>query len=115
MQQLALLLALIISTFFAATTTASAQSHPPTIYIMMKDGKLTEVINGKKDPVNQDITLANGTTIHPNGNIDDKDGNKKQLNEGEYMTMDGRIRLLKNMAGGGVSTPAKAPAKTTKH
>jgi len=115
MQQLALLLALIMSTLFAATTTVSAQSHPPTIYIMMKDGKLTEVINGKKDPVSQDITLTNGTTIHPDGNIDDKDGNKKKLNEGEYMTMDGKIRLLKNMAGGGTTTPARMPAKTAKH
>ena len=111
MQKLALFLAFMISTFFAAI----AQSHPPTIYIMMKDGKLTEVINGKKDPVNQDITLPNHSTIHPDGTIDDKDGNKKKLNEGEYITMDGKVRLLKNMAGGGApSSPAK-PTKPAKH
>lgn len=115
MQKLALLLALILSTFFAAIDTTTAQSHPPTIYIMMKDGKLTEVINGKKDAVTQDVTLTNGTTIHPDGSIDDRDGNKKKLNEGEYMTMDGKVRLLKNMAGGSTSTPTKPPTKPTKH
>jgi hypothetical protein len=99
MHRLALLLALIVCTFFAATTTAPAQ-NTPRIYIMMKDGKLTEVVNGKKELVKQDITLPNHTTIHPDGNIDDKDGNKKKLNEGEYMTMDGKVRLLKNMGGG---------------
>src|SRR5258708_1681944 len=96
MQKLAPLFALAI-TLFVATPHSSAQSTP-RIYIMMKDGKLSEMINGKKQPVTQDITLPNKTTIHPNGNIDDKDGNKKQLQEGEYMTMDGRIRKLKDMA-----------------
>jgi hypothetical protein len=108
MQKLALLFALSTTFIITAINTASAQ-HPPTIYIMMKDGKLTEVMNGKKELVNRDITLQNKTTIHPDGSIDDKDGNKKQLNEGEYMTMDGRIRLLKNMAGGAPAKPAGKP------
>jgi hypothetical protein len=109
MHRLALFIALTICTFFAATT-APAQSGP-RVYIMMKDGKLTEVINGKQEPVKQDLTLSNGTTLHPDGSIDDKDGNKKKLNEGEYMTMDGKIRLLKNMAGTAPATTKPA----TKH
>ena len=103
MQKLAFLLALIICSFFAAINSASAQGNA-RIYLMMKDGKLTEVINGKKDQVKTDITLANGTTIHPNGNIDDKDGNKKKLNEGEFMTMDGKIRPLQKTTAGGTPT-----------
>jgi hypothetical protein len=95
MHKLAPLFALAV-TFFVAAPRTSAQSTP-RIYIMMKDGKLSEMINGKKEAVTQDISLTNGTTIHPNGNIDDRDGNKKQLQEGEYMTMDGKIRKLKDM------------------
>jgi hypothetical protein len=107
MYKLTLCLALAAFTCLAAPNTATAQATPssstPRIYIMMKDGKLTEVINGKKEAVKQDITLVNGTTIHPDGKINDRDGNWRQLQEGEYMTMDGRIRKLKDMG----STPAK--------
>jgi hypothetical protein len=106
MKKLALFFALPITLSLMAVTTVSAQSGP-RIYIMLKDGKLTEVMDGKQEPVKQDITLPNKTTIHPDGSIDDKDGNKKKLNEGEYITMDGRVRLLKNMAG------ATKPASTT--
>jgi hypothetical protein len=88
-----------------ATTTAHAQTGP-RVYIMMKDGKLSEMDNGKKTAVTADISLTNGTTVHPDGSINDRDGHLRKLEEGQYMTMDGRIRELKNMAG-------KPPAPTT--
>jgi hypothetical protein len=112
MKKLALFLAVSISLTLTAVTTTSAQSGP-RVYIMMKDGKLTEVMDGKQEPVKQDITLPNKSTIHPDGSIDDKDGNKKKLNEGEYITMDGRVRLLKNMAGAARPATTTATAKTT--
>ncbi len=70
-------------------------SHAPRTYIMMKQGKLIEVNNGHRKLVKKDITLANETTIHPNGAIDASSGQSLQLKEGEFMTMDGRIRSLK--------------------
>lgn len=93
-----LILALAAAIGLAATESASAQTGP-RVYIQMKDGKLSEMVNGKIQPVTQDITLTNGTTIHPDGSINDRDGHLRKLEEGQYMTMDGRIRLLKNMAG----------------
>ena len=99
MRKLLTLFALTASTGLISVSTASAQSHTARIYIQMKGGKLSEVIDGKQQPVKQDITLVNGTTIHPDGKIDGKDGNVRQLQEGEYMTMDGRIRKLKDMGG----------------
>jgi hypothetical protein len=71
-------------------------------YIMMKHGKLTEVSHGQKNIVTKDITLVNETTIHPNGTINVSSGRTKHLHEGEYMTFDGRIRKLKDMASAGV-------------
>jgi len=94
---------LAITLLLAAATAATAQ-NTPRIYIMMKDGKLSEMVNGKKEAVTQDITLTNGTTIHPDGKINDRDGNWKQLQEGEYMTMDGKVRKLKDMGGAGKPT-----------
>ena len=71
-------------------------------YIMMKDGKLTEVRHGQKKPVTKNITLINETTIHPDGTINVSSGRTKHLHEGEYMTLDGRIRKLKHMPSEGV-------------
>jgi hypothetical protein len=101
MDKLIIVFALVAFTAFAATETASAQVSTPRVYIMMKDGKLSEVDNGKKTLVQHDINLVNGSTIHPDGTINDKGGNVIRLQEGEYMTMDGRIRKLKNMGGSG--------------
>jgi uncharacterized protein DUF6799 len=64
---------------------------------MMKQGKLIEVNRGRRTLVKKDITLVNETTIHPNGSIDASSGQNLQLKEGEYMTMDGKIRKLKDM------------------
>jgi len=84
------------STF--AETTPKTSSHSPRIYIMMKHGKLIEVNNGHKKPVKKDIALINESTIHPDGSIDAGSGESKKLKEGQYITMDGQIRNLKDMA-----------------
>lgn len=71
--------------------------RPPRSYIMMMHGKLIEVDHGKRKRVKKDVTLVNHTTIHPNGAIDAGSGEALQLKEGQYITMDGRIRNLKDM------------------
>jgi hypothetical protein len=99
MHKVSLLLFWVAFSSLAITGTAAAEASTPRIYIMMKGGKLSEMVNGKKTAVTQDVTLVNGTTIHPNGTINDRDGHERQLREGEYMTMDGKIRKLKDMGG----------------
>ena len=71
-------------------------------YIMMKHGKLTEVSHGQKNSVTKNITLINETTIHPDGTINVSSGRTRRLHEGQYMTLDGRIRRLKDMPSAGV-------------
>jgi hypothetical protein len=71
-------------------------------YIMMKHGKLTEVSHGQKNFVTKDITLINETTIHPDGTMNVYSGRTRHLHEGQYITLDGRIRKLKNMPSVGV-------------
>jgi hypothetical protein len=69
----------------------------PWDYIMMKHGQMMEVAHGQKTPVTNDVVLVNETTIHPNGLINVSSGRTKHLKEGQYITMDGRIRRLKKM------------------
>jgi hypothetical protein len=73
-----------------------------TYYIMMKHGKLIEFSHGQNNPVKRNITLINETTIHPNGLINVSSGRTKHLHEGEFITMDGRIRKLKDLSSPGV-------------
>ena len=63
----------------------------------MVHGKLVEVDRGKRKRVKKDVILVNHSTIHPNGAIDAGSGESLQLKEGQYITMDGRIRNLKDM------------------
>lgn len=85
------------STVLYATVTPAPKNSSPKNYIMMKHGKLIEVNKGRKTLVKKDIQLVNESTIHPNGSIDASSGQSLQLREGEYLTMDGRIRKLKDM------------------
>lgn len=64
---------------------------------MMKRGKLIEVSHGHQKSVKKDITLTTETTIHPNGAVDEGSGKYLQIREGQYITMDGKIRNLKDM------------------
>ena len=94
-------LTLFVATFlfslalFAHSTTNTPR--PPRTYIMMVHGKLVEVDRGRRKRVKKDVTLVNHSTIHPNGSIDAGSGENQQLKEGQYITMDGRIRNLKDM------------------
>jgi type VI protein secretion system component Hcp len=93
-----------------AVGTPKPSSRSPRIYIMMKHGKLIEVNNGHKKPVKKDVYLVNESTIHTDGSIDAGSGQSIKLKEGEYITMDGRIRKLKDMAH-----PEAAPVVARHH
>jgi uncharacterized protein DUF6799 len=69
----------------------------PDYYIMMRQGKMIEVSHGQKRQVEKRIILLNETTIHSNGVINVSSGRTKKLREGEYITMDGRIRKLRTI------------------
>ena len=98
MKKFTLLVAICaFSSVLFAKDEPKTNSRAPKAYVMMKHGKLIEVNKGQRKVVNRDITLVNESTIHPNGSIDASSGQNLQLKEGEYMTMDGRIRKLKDM------------------
>jgi uncharacterized protein DUF6799 len=73
------------------------EDSEPWVYIIMQHGKMTEVMHNATKPVTRNVTLVNGTTIHPSGVINVSSGRTKRLHEGDYITMDGRIRKLRDM------------------
>jgi len=106
MKKLTLFATLVVLSLSILANEPAAKRTSPRVYLTMKKGKLFEFDHGKTKVVKKDITLVNMTTIHPNGAIDASSGQSLQLQEGQYMTMDGRIRNLKEMYH-----PAKARKK----
>ena len=93
-----LLMCLLIAGSFA--TVASAQSGTKTKtqnmqqvkdYVLMKDGKMHLVKGGNITSLENDLTLANGTTISTAGAVKTSDGTTMQLKEGEKIDMDGKM------------------------
>lgn len=114
MKTLALLFTVSTSLTLTAITTASGQGNS-RVYIMKKDGKLIEVVNGQHQPVTHDVILPNHATVHPDGKVDDIDGNAKNVNEGEYISfVDGRIRKLSASPAASTSTAANTKPAGTK-
>jgi hypothetical protein len=98
MKKLTLFVAICMSSMVLfARDTPRVNNRSPKVYVMMKRGKLIEVRNGQKKLVKKDMQLVNETTIHPDGSINASSGQSLQLKEGEYITMDGKIRKLKDM------------------
>ena len=60
--------------------------------IMMKNGKIQKLQDGKDiGPMDRATTMANGTKVMMNGKIVTKDGQQSQLEEGQVMMLDGKL------------------------
>lgn len=67
--------------------------------ILMKDGKMM-MRRGKKGiirPMQQDMTIFDGTRVMMNGNVLMADGVTRTMMEGEALTMDGKITNAEEM------------------
>lgn len=59
--------------------------------VMMKNGKLMMVKNGKKTLIDHEMSMWNGTRVLSNGTILKKDGSRIMMKEGQYMDMAGNL------------------------
>lgn len=75
----------------AAQTTTSGHNQHSTQpeYFIMENGKMMQVTATKKSVMEKDISLANGTWIHPDGSYQTMNGKKYQLKNGECMDING--------------------------
>jgi len=68
--------------------------HSKTDHMMMQNGKMVMMKDGKKMPMEKDITLKNGTKCMTDGTCIKKDGAKTKFKEGEMMDMNGKMVML---------------------
>lgn len=59
--------------------------------VMMKDGKIVIVRNGKLFPMDLDMTMTDGTKVTTKGSVLRPDGTVHQMQEGEIINKTGEI------------------------
>jgi lipopolysaccharide assembly outer membrane protein LptD (OstA) len=92
MKTLIKFLALTILTLsFVGTGFTADDKDMEKDHIMMKDGKVIMIMQGKSMPADKELTLSNGTKVTVDGNVTMKDGTKMMMKEGDMMTMDGEM------------------------
>lgn len=73
---------------------AADMSHPDGV--MMQDGKMIIVKDGRMVTLKNDITLDNGLVVMSNGSYMKKGGTKMMFKEGEHMDMSGKMIPMNN-------------------
>jgi hypothetical protein len=80
---------LFLSVSFLASSVVAAEKDS----LMMKDGKLWRLHDGKEiGRMDRETTMSNGTRVMMNGKIVTKDGKESQLQEGQSMMLDGKMK-----------------------
>lgn len=59
--------------------------------VMMEDGKMMSMMNGKTMPMEQDMTMKNGTQVMTDGTVKMKNGKTMTLKNGDCVYMDGTV------------------------
>ena len=79
---------LFLSVSFIASPVVAAEKDG----IMMKDGKMTMMVDGKEiTRMDRETTLSNGSRVMMKGKLITKDGKETQMQEGQMVMMDGKM------------------------
>ncbi len=79
---------LFLSVSFLASSVMAAEKDG----VMMKDGKMTRMQDGKEiGRMDRETTMSNGTKVMMNGKMMMKGGKEMQLKEGQIVMMDGKM------------------------
>ena len=65
--------------------------------ILMQDGRVMLTQNGEKMPLQEEITLPDGTKVMPDGTVMMPDGTTRMMAEGETMLTPGMLTGAENM------------------
>lgn len=79
---------LFLSVSFIASPVMAAEKDG----VMMKDGKMVRLQEGKEiGRMDRETTMSNGTKVTMNGKMMMKDGKEMQMQEGQIMMLDGKM------------------------
>ena len=75
-----------------ASLTASRLMAAEMTGVMMKDGKMMTMMDGKPTgPMEHDMTMSDGTKVMTNGMVKMKDGKEMPMKDGQMIMMDGKM------------------------
>jgi len=79
---------LLFSVSFLASSVVAAEKDG----VMMKNGKMTRMQDGKEiGRMDRETTMSNGTKVMMNGKMMMKGGKEMQLKEGQIVMLDGKM------------------------
>ena len=64
--------------------------------VTMKDGRVMTMRGGSLAPLEEEITLSDGTRVQMDGTVVMNDGTSRVMTEGETLYMDGRVMDMAN-------------------
>jgi|GEM_PF-1394400 hypothetical protein len=67
-------------------------------YVLMRDGKIIVLRGGEEMPMEEEMTMSDGTKVNPNGQIIMANGTARMMAEGETISMDGQMADPANMS-----------------
>jgi len=78
---------LLCASLFASRLMAAEMSG-----VMMKDGKMMMMMDGKATgPMDHDMSMSDGTKVMKDGMVKMKDGKEMHMKDGQMMMMDGKM------------------------
>jgi hypothetical protein len=79
---------LFLSVSFLASSVVAAEKDG----VMLKDGKMTRMQDGKEiGRMDRETTMSNGTKVMMNGKMTMKGGKEMQMKEGQTVMLDGKM------------------------
>ncbi len=81
----------ILSLSFVSAGFTADDKEMMTDGVMMKDGKMMVMKDGKSTMMTEEMTMKDGTKVMTDGAVTMKDGKKMMMKEGDMMTMEGMM------------------------
>ena len=82
----------VVGLFLSVSFLASAVVAAERDGVMMKDGKMWRLQDGREvGRMDRETTLSNGTKVAMNGKMVMKDGKEMQMQEGQTIMLDGKM------------------------
>ena len=82
----------VVGLFLSLSFLASAVVAAEKDGVMMKDGKMWRLQDGREvGRMDRETTLSNGTKVAMNGKMVMKDGKEMQMQEGQTIMLDGKM------------------------